>query len=127
MHLKSIGCALASFISGVFIDIDHLFDYYSNHRTFTLKIQDIYETCAKLNLNKFYILLHSYELIALLWASIYLFSLPNLWKATAIGLTQHLIFDQITNPVYTFGYFITYRMLKGFKKELLLKNIEGAR
>ena len=42
------------------------------------------------------------------------------WKAAAIGLTQHVIFDSFTNPVRWPGYFFTYRMLNGFKKELLL-------
>jgi len=43
------------------------------------------------------------------------------WKALAIGLTQHLVFDSFANPLKWPAYFFTYRMLKGFKKELLFK------
>lgn len=119
-YFKSAKCAIVSFIAGVFIDLDHLIDYYSTH-PFTLKIKDIYDACAEVNLKKIYLLFHSYELIILLWLAIYALSLSNIWKAMAIGLTQHLLFDQITNSLNTFGYFIIYRMIKGFKKELLMR------
>ena len=39
----------------------------------------------------------------------------------AIGLTQHIIFDQMTNPIRNLGYFATYRIMKNFRKELLVR------
>lgn len=122
-HFKSLGCAAISFLCGVFIDADHFFDYYSNHRTITFKIKDIYNAFSEMRLTKIYILLHSYELAISLWAAIYIYSLPDLWKAAAIGLTQHLLFDQITNPLNGFGYFIIYRIMKAFRKDLLINRI----
>lgn len=74
-----------------------------------------------MRLDTLYLVLHSYELTALLWIAIYAFSLSNAWKAAAIGMTQHMILDQLTNPLNTFGYFTAYRMSKGFKKKLLIK------
>lgn len=120
IHFKSAGCALASFLAGVVIDLDHLFDYYSNKK-FTFSIKRIYYACLKMDLERIYILLHSYEVIALLWIAIYAFSLSNVWKAAAAGFTQHIIFDQITNPLNAFGYFLTYRALKRFKKIYLIQ------
>ncbi len=76
-----------------------------------------------MDLERIYILFHSYELIALLWIAIYAFSLSDIWKAVAIGFTQHLIFDQLTNPFNTFGYFLTYRAIKGFKKNYLIQEM----
>lgn len=67
-----------------------------------------------MNIKKLYILLHSYEFIALLWVLIYTLSLSIAWKAAAIGFTQHLILDQLTNPVNTYGYFLTYRIVNRF-------------
>jgi hypothetical protein len=118
---KSFGCAAVSFITGVFIDLDHLVDYYSAHR-FTFSIKRIYCACLRVNFRKLYLLLHSYELVAILWAAICLFSLSNIWKAAAIGLTQHLIFDQISNPINTFGYFLTYRIINGFDRDRIIKD-----
>lgn len=118
-YFKSFGCAAVSLAAGVLIDLDHAIDYYASYG-FTWKAKDIYDVCHKLKLKKLYLVLHSYELMALLWILICVFSLSNFWKALAIGLTQHIIFDQITNPVNTLGYFTTYRMIKGFKRELIL-------
>jgi hypothetical protein len=110
-----------SFVAGVFIDIDHILDYYVNHRP-TLDLKEIYNTCLSLNLNKVRLWLHSYELIILLWCGIFLVNLSDPWKALAIGMTQHLICDQLVNPVHIFGYSLLYRMSKGFDKNALLKD-----
>ena len=119
-YFKSFECALISFVAGVAIDIDHFIDYYANH-PFTLKLSRIYKTLGDRDLPRLYLVLHSYEIMVLLWVCIYLFSMSPAWKAMAVGLTQHLIFDSFTNPLRWPGYFFTYRMLKGFKKELLFK------
>lgn len=74
-----------------------------------------------MNLKRLFLLLHSYELIALFWLVILVFSLGNFWKAVAIGFTQHIIFDQIMNPINIYGYFLTFRIMKGFDKRAILK------
>jgi hypothetical protein len=120
LYFKSPGCAVVSFITGVFIDLDHLFDYYTSHR-FTLSLKRIYCACVRIRFKRLFILLHSYELIAVLWIAIYVFSLSNMWKAAAIGLTQHIILDQITNPISAFGYFLTYRILNRFGRDRIVR------
>ena len=121
-YFRSLGCAAISFAAGVLIDLDHLIDYFASH-PFTLRPKDIYDACLNVRLKKLYVLLHSYEVIIILWLAIWLFALSNCWKAFAIGLTQHVLLDQITNPVRRAGYFLTYRMLKGFKKELIVNRV----
>lgn len=106
-------CAFFSFIAGVFVDLDHLIDYSLNH-SFTTNLKFIYDACAKIDIERLYILMHSYEVMALLWILIYTFSLSIVWKAVAIGLTQHLILDQLANPINTYGYFLAYRIINGF-------------
>ncbi len=81
-------------------------------------------TCLDMNLKRLYLVLHSYEFIAICWCAIYAFSLSNIWKAAAIGLTQHIIFDQLVNPVKPLAYFIIYRMINGFDKKTVLKEIK---
>lgn len=102
------------------IDLDHLIDYYASH-PFTANARTIYFTCLRMDLKKVYIVLHSYEIIACLWITIYVFYLGNFWKAVAIGLTQHIIFDQIVNPISAYSYFLTYRIAKGFKRNDLIE------
>lgn len=119
-HFQSAWCALVSFLAGVLIDLDHLFDYFSIHR-FTFNVRKIYYCCLYMRLKNLYLLLHSYELVALLWIATYVFSLSNTWKAVAIGMTQHIILDQMVNPMKTFGYFIVFRISKGFRSNLIMK------
>ena len=107
------------FLTGVLIDLDHLVDYCLA-RGLTLKLRTIYAACADLSLPKLYIFLHSYELLLLFWLAIYAFSLDKLWVAAAIGLTQHVIFDQITNPVNGLGYFLSYRFARNFDMDLIV-------
>ena len=124
IYFRSFWCAAISFACGVLIDLDHLVDYYATHPP-TLKLSDIYDACAEVRLNKLYFLLHSYELIAAQWLAIYTFSLSNAWKAAAIGLTQHIIFDQLTNPVKPLAYFLTYRVYRKFDPYLLHRELEN--
>lgn len=85
----------------------------------------VYRACVDIHFNKLHIFLHSYELLAIFWAVIYLFSLSNVWKSIAIGVTQHIIIDQFTNPIYKRGYFLTYRAFKGFRKDALIIKDKG--
>jgi hypothetical protein len=116
LYFKSIPAAIVSFLAGTLIDFDHFFDYYVNHH-FTLSIRKVYAASSETDFPRLYLLFHSYELVLILWASIGIFSLGIFWKALAIGLTQHIILDQMTNPVTLPAYFIIYRIVKGFKKE----------
>lgn len=119
-YFKSFGCALISFLAGIFIDLDHPLEYYLTHN-FTLDIRDMFQTHLAMTFKKLYVAFHSYEIVIFLWLAIAVFSLSNLWKAMAIGLTQHLIFDQMTNPVMPFAYFFAYRASKNFDADALIK------
>lgn len=120
IHFRSFGCAALSFVSGVFIDLDHLLEYFTHYK-FTFSLKRIYCACARSRFKRLYLVIHSYELVILLWIAIYAFGLSNAWKAVAIGMTQHIIFDQLTNPLRRYGYFMTYRIAQGFRKEKIVR------
>ena len=123
-YFKSFGDAAVCFLAGVLIDLDHIIDYYLNYG-FTVSIKKIYNCCEMMDLKKLYIVLHSYELIAFLWAAIYIFSLSKFWQAIALGLTQHIILDQLFNPIRTFGYLFTYRFFNAFDADRILTVRKG--
>ncbi len=123
LYFRSAACAAAAFLAGTLIDIDHLVDYYAQH-PFTLRVRDIYGALADNKMKRIFILLHSYELVIILWLVIYTFSLSNIWKALAIGATQHLLFDQLTNPLNSFAYFLTFRVAKRFENRLISRDIK---
>lgn len=121
---RSAGCAVISFAAGVLIDLDHLLDYYANFG-FTLSLKKMYDACHQMKLSRLYLVLHSYELIIILWSSILLFGLSDYWIALAIGLTQHMIADQITNPMRGLGYFLSFRVISRFKQEKIVHLRKG--
>jgi len=119
-------CGIAAFLTGVFLDIDHLIDCYINHGPhFDLK--NFYSYCREIRFERLTLIFHSYELIALFWLSIFIFSLGDIYKAMAIGMTQHLIFDQLANMslgrMKNGGYFLTFRLKNRFRKEGIIKKL----
>src|ERR1051326_3538134 len=61
---RSPKAALASFLAGWLIDVDHIFDYVRAHG-FNLRWEKVNEACHEKYSGKLYLLLHSYELLAL--------------------------------------------------------------
>lgn len=77
-----------------------------------------YDYCTQRKFKYLSIIFHSIELAILLWLIIYIFKLGNFWIALAIGFSQHMLFDIIfnRNNIKThYLYFITLRILKGFR------------
>ena len=123
IYFRSVLCGAVSFLSGVFIDIDHVFDYLINHGI-RINIAKLYEYCANINYRRLSLIFHSYELVALLWVSIVVFQLGDIWKALTIGIAQHLILDTVRNislnKLNWRAYFFTYRFFHRFRTEKLV-------
>lgn len=114
---QSWGGALACFLSGILIDIDHHFDLWIYKKKIIFHIKHIYNFCEKERKGKLYIIFHSYEFLLILWLCIFVFHLNKIYLGLAIGLTTHLFFDQIVNTVKPLTYFLTYRLKNNFSKE----------
>jgi hypothetical protein len=71
------------------------------------------------------LIFHSYELIAVLWGAIFLFSLGDIWKAVAAGATIHLVLDHARNlscgKMGIWTYFLVYRIMHRFETERIVK------
>lgn len=107
---------LSSFLAGVLIDLDHLWDYFrSEGLKFDLK--DFFYKCDNFQLKKFCLFLHSFELLSVLGIFTYLNTHNHLLIGTLIGFSQHLFLDQIFNRAELLGYFFFYRWRKGFSGE----------
>lgn len=97
---KSAGAAAISFVVGVFIDSDHILDYF---RWFVLGKKDT-----------FHVLFHSWELVIPLVLASFLSGWNVLLVAATVAFVVHMGIDQTFNPVKPFSYFITYRAIKRF-------------
>jgi hypothetical protein len=99
---------------GVFIDLDHLFDYLI-YSKFRFSVRDFFDTCYNYRLKKFYLILHSYEFLLLSWLA-YSLTKNEILLGISIGYTVHLVCDQFGNFTYPFSYFLSYRIAKIFEK-----------
>ncbi|HCJ67313.1 MAG TPA: hypothetical protein DHV62_08340 [Elusimicrobia bacterium] len=116
--------ALSSFLSGVFIDLDHFFDYFKSEGI-KFDLHDFFHRCENYRIKKFYLLLHSYEIILLFGLIVSLTSYNSLTLGIFLGFSQHLLLDQISNGAHPLGYFFIYRWLNGFSSEYVFNNYDA--
>lgn len=111
---RSLGLSVGFFVGGVLIDLDHLVDYVINCR-FRVGLLSFYKRCEQRDLSQAVLLLHGWEYVIVIFIMLVV-SDWNAWVAGAwLGFTVHLICDQVTNKPYPLSYFITWRMVHGFK------------
>lgn len=118
---KSIPAAMACFLSGIFIDLDHHLDYFICQRKIPSSYKKLLEWCAAHKTGRFYMIFHSYELLTILWLNIYFLKLDEIWIGFALGVSVHLICDQIVNPLKPLYYFLIYRFMHRFDRRSLYK------
>ena len=117
----SWAAAAASLVSGIFIDMDHLLDYFVNYGI-NFDFRKFYSACSEVRFKRLFLLLHSYEFLLIMWVLIYAMKLGLVWKGAAIGFTQHIVLDQLFNSrsdAKKLKYFFLYRLMKGFRRDAI--------
>lgn len=110
---RSISLSAVTLTTGIFVDIDHGFDYLREYgirfdlRFFFLSFNN---TLYK----RIVLLFHSWELVALLAILSAASDGDPLITGVLIGLCSHLLCDQFTNGVSRWGYFIVFRAGRKF-------------
>ena len=103
---KSPYAMASAFVAGVFIDLDHLVEYYW--------------WFIKEDRSRVLYFLHSYELLVPAFLSGYLSGWNPVVLGASMAFLGHLMTDQIVNPVVPFGYFFTYRAMKRFRRDSIV-------
>jgi hypothetical protein len=124
---QSNQAAIFSFLSGVFIDLDHVLDFliFSKEK---LYIRNIFSWCEDGRWKKITLIFHSYEIYLILCIITYYFP-GDILIGILSGMGLHLILDQIGNR-RRFGlslwfYFFIYRAFAGFHRDNLRKMSES--
>lgn len=118
--IRAILPSVVCFLAGWLIDVDHIWDFYANGcRRFSIKRFGLAMDSGEIKKAHFY--LHSYELLLILILLSFATQFNYLLSYTALGFAIHLFLDQIGNPVNSLTYFLTYRILNGFKPEIIFK------
>jgi hypothetical protein len=120
MRYRSRPAAVATFLAGWLIDLDHIVDYVRAHG-WTLNWTRFNEACHEKYSGKLILPLHSYELLALFF---FLFKGPKR-QAFRVGITAsiltHLLLDQRCNPSRgALTYFLADRIRKKFDASRIL-------
>ncbi|MFT7538703.1 MAG: hypothetical protein ACI9F2_000854 [Lysobacterales bacterium] len=117
--LNSWEAALVCLGCGVLIDLDHHLDYFIATKKLPFKYKELKYFCMTDKNHKLYLFFHTYEGLILLWLCIYYFNLDIVWLGAAVGLSVHLICDQLHNPMKALTYFFVYRVVNNFDKRKL--------
>lgn len=121
--MQLVYIAAAAFITGFFLDADHVIDYLIAFG-WSFNIGDFFKGKQFGKNNKIYVLFHGYEyaivLLLLAWLVQDQF-IKALLLASALGNMSHLILDAASNPVILIGYSIIFRYINSFSKVKLDK------
>lgn len=110
---RSVEMTAASFLAGIFIDLDHLFDYV---REYGLRpdLRFFFHICEKTLFKRTVLFLHSWELCILLAGALFVTHGNSLVIGLLIGMTQHLLLDQVSNRIKPKGYWLLFRLRHRF-------------
>lgn len=122
---QSMEVAIITFLSGVFVDLDHVLDYFIFSRDkFTIK--KLFSRYDDTEWEKVSLIFHSFELYLILAIITYYFS-NNILLGLTYGIGLHLLLDQLWNchlrsrfRLFHWFYFLIYRIRVGFHKSKLV-------
>ena len=122
---KSWGLSIASFVTGIFIDLDHFIDYFIVHHGIHFNIKDFYHFFYKEKHKKITLLLHGWEFISILFV-ITVITDFNPWISGAlIGYTHHMISDYFYSKTSIWTYSLAWRWKNKFDSKLLFPRNRG--
>ncbi len=110
---RSSTAAADCFLTGVFLDIDHLLDYVINYGP-RFKIKHFFTVFEFEAIENIYLFLHSWEFIVIYLALLWLIDWKPVAIGAVIGIVLHLLLDHFFNAHGKFAYFISYRLFHRF-------------
>ena len=105
--------AIACFLTGVFIDIDHLIDYAFNYGL-RFRVRHFFSAFRYEALENIFVFLHSWEFIVIYLAFLWLVDWKPVAVGAVIGIFVHLLMDHFFNDHSRFAYFLSYRIFHKF-------------
>ena len=114
---RSFSAALAFFLAGIFIDLDHFLEYFYFFGFRGFSVRRFFRAADQHVYRKFFLFLHSYELALVFWVlSLAVIRKPWAW-GFALGFTLHIVADHIYNPCVPASYLFCFRLRHRFEGE----------
>lgn len=121
---KSWGLTIASFISGIFIDLDHIIDYLIE-RGLCFNAKEFIDFFYEEKHQKITLIFHGWELL-ILWAVAAKLTDFNPWVTGAlIGYGQHIVSDYFFSKASLWSYFLIWRWKNRFNSEVIFPRNRG--
>lgn len=123
MIFKSWGMSVACFLSGIFIDLDHIIDYSREHG-WSLDIRKFFRINHTCQYNRIVLIWHAWEWIILLVLGAWISDWPDWMTGLIVGLTSHLVLDTFSNGTNLWCYSILWRWRKRFEFDVIFPKMK---
>jgi len=115
---RDLKLILVAFLIGIFIDIDHLFDYWV-YFGLSFNLADFFNVASYVyGSQKVYVLLHGWEFLLIfgLLAKVLekKLKIKGLMWAVVLSYGGHLLWDYFSFSHHPLAYLLTYRLLNSF-------------
>lgn len=110
---RSFTAAAACFVTGVFLDIDHLIDYVINYG-WRIRIKHLFRVFEYETFENLFLFLHSWEFVVIYLVLLWLMDWKPVAIGAGIGIFVHLLLDHFFNDHSKLAYFFSYRLFHGF-------------
>lgn len=108
---------VSSFLAGIFIDLDHIFDFIREHgKPYTVK--RFVHICNTCQFDRLFIFLHAWEWFILLACLTWATGGDLLLTGVLIGYGHHMLLDALYNGRSIWSYWLIWRWKHGFDLEI---------
>jgi CDP-diglyceride synthetase len=121
---KSWGLSIASFITGVFIDIDHLIDYFKEHG-YHIHLREILDFFYKEKHQKITLFFHGWEWLLCLGITVVLTDYNPWVTGVLIGYEHHIVGDYLYSRANFRTYSLLWRWQNNFNSYILFPRSRG--
>lgn len=116
---KSWGLAVASFVSGVFIDLDHLIDYFIEYG-FSLNVKNFFHCVYEEKIQRLFQIFHGWEWIVILLSIAWITDWNQWITGFLIGYVLHMVLDACCNTNWPLSaYSLLWRWERRFVSEMI--------
>jgi hypothetical protein len=110
---RSVSLSVSVVLAGIFIDLDHVFDYLREYG-FRPDIKFFFHSFYAILYKRISVVFHGWEWVGLFAALTWFTRFDPILTGIFIGMTCHLICDQSCNGLSRWGYFFFFRLKNGF-------------